>query len=204
GGEAHPVQIGALLLALQQRPVAAGELAGLVGAARAAAGAPAPGAGWADLDWPAYLSPRVGSSPWFLHAARLMAQAGYRVLVHGQSGGVAEAAARYAGLPIAWSGIEADRRLRNARLAFLPLEAFAPQMQRLFGVYRLLEMRSVVHLVAPLLNPAGAPASVLGVSELASRRLHLDAAVLLGWDRMSVAARSRDVAHVVPFRATEL
>ncbi|HET7409313.1 MAG TPA: LysR family transcriptional regulator [Paracoccaceae bacterium] len=204
GGEAHPVQIGALMLALQQRPVTAGVLAGLVRAARAGAGAPPPGGGRADLDWPAYLSPRVGAAPWFLHAARLVAQAGYRVLVHGQSGGIAEMAARHAGLPVAGSADEAKGVLGNARLAFVPLEAFAPQMQRLFGIYRLLEMRSVVHLVAPLLNPCGAPASVLGVSGLSCRGLHLDTAALLGWPRMTVAARSRDVAQIVPFRASEL
>lgn len=99
-GEAHPVQIGAFLLAFQHRGVAATELAGLVRAARRAlrtddvSDAPI-----ADLDWPAYLSPKLPSAPWFLHAARLVAKAGHRVLLHGQSGGLAEAAARAAACP---------------------------------------------------------------------------------------------------------
>src|SRR5690606_19702098 len=63
---------------------------------------------------------------------------------------------------------------------------------------------SVVHLVEPLLNPCGAPASMLGVSGLSCGGLHLETAALLGWRRMTVAAKSRDVAQITPFRASKL
>src|SRR5690606_8909323 len=72
-GEADPIQIGALLVALQYRGVTPNELAGMVRAARARC-MPLDREPAADLDWPAYLSPRSTRPPWFLLSARLVAR----------------------------------------------------------------------------------------------------------------------------------
>lgn len=85
-GEADPVQIGALMVALQYRGAAAVEIAGFVRAIHRHVGAVSAGNGAADLDWPCYLSPKLKTAPWFLHAARLVASAGYRVMLHGHYG----------------------------------------------------------------------------------------------------------------------
>lgn len=57
-GEADPIQIGALPVALQYRGVTTAELVGMARAARRPPAADRGGAGAPDLDWPAYRSPR--------------------------------------------------------------------------------------------------------------------------------------------------
>src|SRR5690606_20223326 len=112
-GEADPIQIGALFVALQYRGIVAPELAGLVRAARQMAGLQPPGSAAADLDWPAYLSPRRGSAAWYPYSAMLLANAGKRVLLHGLDGREAyvDAALAYLGIRVCGSVGEARSRL---------------------------------------------------------------------------------------------
>ncbi|MBY8978015.1 glycosyl transferase family protein [Rhodobacteraceae bacterium NNCM2] len=203
-GEAHPVQIGAFLLALQGRGLTAPELAGLVRAARAAVAEQSVSPQIADLDWPAYLSPKLPSAPWFIHSARLVARAGYRVLLHGQSRGITETASRAAGLPVAMSRDEAASALATHRIAFLPVGAAVPQLHRLFGLYPLMQLRSVVNSVVLLLNPGAAPTSLIGIPRSSERTLHREAAALLGDRHLTVIASNRDAGQLVPFRAASL
>src|SRR5262245_7967655 len=96
-GEVDPHQLGAFLMLLRYRGEDPDWIAGLVAAARAAAGLGA-AAGWpaADLDWPSYGAGRTRGCPWFLLAALALARAGHRVLMHGSnefSGGITVAAA---------------------------------------------------------------------------------------------------------------
>ncbi len=208
-GEADPVQAGALLAILQYRGASAAEMAGFVKALRRHVGAYAPSDGLADLDWPAYLSPRLRSPPWFLHAARLVAQAGYRVILHGHFGhgpdaGKLELAAETASIPVCASLIEAKLALANRSIAYLPIGAASPQIQSLFGLYSILEMRLPVNAVVRLLNPLGAAASLLGVTLPSQRDIMRDTAMLLGVRDMSILGGNRDFAEATPFRATEL
>lgn len=205
-GEAHPVQIGALMVALQYRGVNATELAGLVSAARRKAlplGTQRPEA---DIDWPAYLSPRTTTPPWFLLAARLVAQAGYRVVLHGfaRGGDRLHEALDAAAIPYALSIKEAQQVLVRDKIVYLPLTAIDPQLQALIGLYRLFQMRSPMNLAVQLLNPLGASASVLGVPSAAQRMLQLDAAALQGWRRLVAVASNRDVAQATSAHAMPL
>ncbi|TKT69696.1 glycosyl transferase family protein [Aquamicrobium sp. LC103] len=205
-GEADPTQIGALLVAMHYRGITADELAGLVASSRRHAGALPLGSGAVDLDWPAYLSPRMSSPPWFLLAARLVAQAGHRVLLHGFGHGMGQVstALGLAGIPQCLSMEEARETLRSQTIAFLPLSAIDPQLQALVGLYSLFEMRSPLNLLVHLINPLGAPASLLGVATASSRHLHRDAAAMLGWPRLMAVTTNRDVAQATPFRAMRL
>src|ERR671916_1827063 len=105
-GEADPHQVGAFLMLLRFRGEDAEEVAGLVEAAREAAGAGPPPAGSApvDLDWPSYRAGRTRGAPWFLLAALALARAGgRRVLMHGSnrfSGVVRNRVTRGAGLAL--------------------------------------------------------------------------------------------------------
>lgn len=207
-GEADPIQVGALLVVLQYRGLTAVELAGLTKASRRHLGCPIhPGP--VDLDWPAYVSPRSRSAPWFLQAARLVANAGYRVLLHGNSGGGAsvgalDMATEAIGIPVAASITEARKALQQRRIGYLPLAAMSPQLHRLLGIYHLLEMRSPLSAVVHLLNPLSAEASLLAAFRPSYRDLHRDAAALLGWPRLGILGNSRDVAQATPFRTTTM
>ena len=205
-GEADPIQIGALLVALQYRGVNSNELAGMVAAARRACVPLGARTSFADLDWPVYSSPRINTPPWFLLSAKLVARAGYRVLLHGfQRGPDRTSEALDAGaIPIALSLDEAKDTLASDSIAFMPLPAIDPQLQALLSLYRLFEMRSPVNLTVQLLNPLGAPATVLGVPSGSARNLQRDAARLLGWQRLLAVTSHRDVAQATPSRATPI
>ncbi len=205
-GEADPIQIGALLVAMQYRGVTANELAGMVSAARRDfvplnGGAPA-----ADLDWPAYLSPRNTNPPWFLLAALLAARAGHRVLLHGFGRGLGplDDALDAMAIPFCLSPDEAAGALETGGIAFLPLSAADQQLQALISLYRLFEMRSPLNLVVQLLNPLGARHTLLGVPSAGGRTLQRDAAARLDWPRLVAVGSNRDVAQATPFRTMPL
>ncbi|WP_019172501.1 glycosyl transferase family protein [Pseudaminobacter salicylatoxidans] len=208
-GGADPAQIGALLRLISYRGETAPEIAGLTLAARGRAltsfGSTAR---VADLDWPAYLSPRSLRTPWFLQAACLVARAGYRVVLHGSyasgASGKLEYAADALGIPICLSVAEAHVALDRASIAYLPLAAISPQMQGLLSLYPLFESRSPANSAVHLLNPLAARASFLGVTQPAYRELHRDAAALLGWKDLTVIGSSRDVAEWIPYRSISI
>ena len=203
-GQADPIQIGAFLTLLQHRGLTAVELAGLVSAARRHCGALPVGMRHDTLDWPAYLSPKLCLAPWFLHSARLVAQAGHKVLLHGHHGSIGwlNQAVTVAGIPVCASIREADATLEERGIAFLPVTAFAPQVSALLSLYPLFELRSPLHKVVHLLNPLGAARSLLGVSNPSYPAQHRDTAQLLGWRDFSLLGTRRDVAQATPFRST--
>lgn len=208
-GEADPVQVGALLATMQYRGVTPAEMAGFIRALRHHVGAFDISRGLADLDWPAYLSPKLKNPPWFLHAARLVSMAGYRVLLHGHYGqgveaGKLELAAEMAGIPLCASMDEAKAALVASSIAYLPIGGASVQIQRLFGLYSLLEMRLPLNTVVHLLNPLGAASSLLGVATPSRRDMMRDTASLLGVQNLSILGSNRDFAEFTPFRTTTL
>ncbi|MGF6158998.1 anthranilate phosphoribosyltransferase [Ensifer sp. KUDG1] len=210
GGEADPVQIGALMTVLHYRGPTAVEVAGFVRAIRRHIGAIEPAGGFADLDWPCYLSPKLKTAPWFLHAARLVADAGHRVVLHGSCGEEGqerhklEVAASTAGIPVCTSIAAAKAALGSAGIAYLPLSAFAPQVYRLLGLYRLMEMRMPLNAAIHLINPMGGRASLLGVANPSSRTLSRDIALLLETRELTILGNTRDHAEFTPYRQTPL
>lgn len=204
-GDADPMQIGALLRLISYRGETAAELAGLVQAARENFQvADANGAG-ADLDWPAYPSPRSLRTPWFVQSALLVAQAGHRVVMHGShAGGKLERAVEAIGIPVALSTAQATAALSRNNIVYMPLAGFASRLQALMSLYPLFESRSSINSAVHLLNPIRARTMLLGVSQPAYRELHRDTASLLGHGDLSIVASSRDVAEGNPFRAMTL
>lgn len=182
--DAAPEAIGALLMLLRMKGETAEEIAGLAAAAQAHV----PDLPEVDLDWPSYAAGRTRGAPWFLQSARLVAQAGHRVLLHGWNGvdpkvrnGLADA-----GIGVAHSADEAAQLLDRDGITYLPLEIFHPALFRLLDLRRVLGLRSCVNTVCRMLNPGNAPASVQGVFHPSYRLLQADAAALLGWDSLTV------------------
>ncbi|MDE1145935.1 MAG: glycosyl transferase family protein [Azospirillaceae bacterium] len=190
-GEADPHQVGAFLMLLRYRGEDPDEIAGLVEAARAAAGLD-DGAvkGMADLDWPSYGAGRTRDEPWFLLSALALAQAGHRVIMHGsnaftQGRDVPDALAEL-GLRPATSRTDAQGLLAETGFAYLPLSAMSPALDRLLNLRHLLGLRSPINTVCRLLDPFDTPAAVDGVFHPPYIDLHLNVAQRMGRPRLVV------------------
>jgi len=212
-GQADPVQIGALLGMMRLRGTTAAELAGVVRAVqrhtRTVLGTPVQASLTADLDWPCYTSPHNTAPPWFFHAARLVAQAGVRVLMHGSTGtgavaGRYEVIAKAVGIPVCSTAAECTQALATRNIAYMPLVTLAPQVYRLLGLHGLLEVRSLIFESLPMIRPANSKTSLLGVTKPSYKELHRDTAMLLGWSDLSILGSVRDIAQFSPFRLTSL
>lgn len=183
-GGAAPEAVGALLMLLRMKGETADEIAGFSEAAALTAPALPP----VDLDWPSYAAGRTRGQPWFLLSARLVADAGYRVLLHGwngQDGKVRDGLAE-AGIGIATGPDEVARLLDRDRIAYMPLERLHPGLFRLLNLREALGLRSCINTVCRMFNPASARASVQGVFHPSYRLLQADAATHLGWEALSV------------------
>ncbi len=187
-GAVAPVQLGAFLMLLRYRGEDADEIAGLVEAAREAAGLPVPLG--AALDWPSYGAGRTRGAPWFLLAALALARAGVPVLMHGTnrfSGGVGVPEGLAAlGMAPASSLADAERQIAEMRFAYLPLDRILPTLDRLLELRELLGLRSPVNTVVRLLDPADAPAGVDGVFHPPYLAVHMGVAERLGRKRLLV------------------
>lgn len=182
-GEAAPEAVGALLMLMRYRGETAAEIAGFVGALRDDI-APFPGPA-PDIDWPSYAAGRSRGLPWFLLSARLMAQAGLRVLIHGQNSHQASRAnVRDAlapvGIPVATGMADAARLLAGPGIAYLPLEGFSAPAARLLALRGVLGLRSAINTTLRCLNPGRARVSLQGVFHPPYRALQTDAGRLLG------------------------
>ncbi|WP_299684894.1 glycosyl transferase family protein [uncultured Tateyamaria sp.] len=176
--------VGALLMLLRMKGETAQEIAGLAAAAQAdMAGLPR-----VDLDWPSYAAGRTRGAPWFLLSARLVAEAGHKVLVHGWNGTdpKVRAGLRAAGIPVAGTVKDIAQHLDRSGIVYLPLEVAHPALFHLLNLRAVLGLRSCVNTVCRMLNPGRAPASVQGVFHPSYRLLQADAAQLLGWRSLTV------------------
>lgn len=219
-GEADPHQVGAFLMLLRFRGEDAGEITGIVEAARAHAGfggaepgrlaTGSSGAGVeqakaeVDLDWPSYGAGRTRGAPWFLLSALALARSGTRILMHGSNDfssgiGVPEGL-RALDLQPAADLASAASRLRRDRFAYLPLQAMAPALDALLEMRRLFGLRSPLNTAARLLNPAGAPFGVDGVFHPPYIDVHLGVAERMGRHRLLVLKGGGGEAERVPLK----
>ncbi|KQB97392.1 glycosyl transferase family 3 [Loktanella sp. 1ANDIMAR09] len=184
GPNAAPEAVGALLMLLRMKGETAEEIAGFAQAAQSTM----PHIPKADLDWPSYAAGRTRGAPWFLFSARMVADAGHRVLLHGWNGtdhkirdGLSQA-----GIGIAASPDAAETLLAREGIAYLPLEHMHPALFALLRLREVLGLRSCINTVCRMLNPARASASVQGVFHPSYLLLQADAAQLLGWQNLTV------------------
>ncbi|MEM0922029.1 MAG: glycosyl transferase family protein [Pseudomonadota bacterium] len=188
-GEAAPEGVGALLMLMRYRGEIAPEIAGFVDAMRARL---APWQGLTPaLDWPSYAAGRSRGLPWFLAAARLVADAGYPVLLHGwnsHQNPVADVRAALGAfdIPLTRSPDAARQALVERGIVYVPLEDLDPEIFRLLRLREILGLRSAVNTSCRMLNPGGAAASVQGVFHPSYRELQQDAGALLGQRDMIV------------------
>jgi anthranilate phosphoribosyltransferase len=166
------------------------EIAGFIRAARARS--PPLTEAAVDLDWPAYAG-KKRQLPWFLLAALLLAQAGWRVAMHGLDGVTegrlyaGETLARL-GVPLAADFAEAAEHLAKRNFAYLSLERISPDLAGMMALKPILGLRSPVNSLVRGLNPFGAGASLQAVFHPSYVAVHRDAASLLR-DRRTIVFR---------------
>ncbi|ABI57011.1 glycosyl transferase family protein [Alkalilimnicola ehrlichii MLHE-1] len=196
----QPMQLGAFLMLLRVKGETGEEMAGFARAARARLQRPHQPLA-VDLDWPSYAG-KKRRLPWYLLAAKLLSQQGYRILMHGSSVHTpgrlyAETVLDLLDLPRCNSWEEAGRALDQHHFAYLPLEVLSPRMEALINLRPVLGLRSPIHTLARLLNPANAPASLHGIFHPGYLQVHLAAAETLG-EQMLVVKGDGGEAEFMP------
>lgn len=181
--EASDVELAGLLGALAGRGETAAEIAGFATSLRAAANIlPLSDIEQQELvDTCGTGGDASGSFNISTAAALVAAAAGARVAKHGNravtsrcgSADVLEAL----GIPIQLSPAAAAQALRTHRFCFLLAPAHHPQLKAVMPVRKALGVRTILHVLGPLLNPAGARRQVMGVYQ--SRLVPLVAKAML-------------------------
>ncbi|NQD91560.1 glycosyl transferase family protein [Pseudomonas sp. CrR25] len=180
-GKVEDTQLGAFLMLLRHKEESAEEMAGFTEAVRARLQAPSIAV---DLDWPSYAG-KKRHLPWFLLAAKALAQSGLRILLHG--GGAHTAGRLYSEqllgpLNIAqcrdWPAV--GQALQAQRLAFIALGDWMPQLQRMIDLRNTLGLRSPIHSLARILNPLGARCGLQSIFHPGYQAVHREASQLLG------------------------
>ena len=177
-GKAEPEALGAFLMVLRFRGEIPEEIAGFTQALRAKSPAPMS----ADLDWPSYAAGRTRGAPLFLLSAKLVEQAGYRVVMHGWNSHQSTGAS----VRDALGALDIPFDASDAPITYLPVETHAPEA---FDVLRLRDtfgLRSCINTVLRMWNPTSARATVQGVFHPSYRGLQAQAAALLDQSDLTV------------------
>jgi len=187
-GRVEPEQLGAFLLLLRYRGESAEELAGFVDAARASLSydrdlASTEDEGRPDIDWPSYAD-RHRQQPWFILSAMLLAENGFKVLMHGIAGareGFAPTrpALQALGLEPSLDMASALTTMKQTNFGYIGLEHFLPRIEELFHLRPTLGLRTMVNTFARAINPIRARCQLQGVVHPNYRTLHQDLSRLL-------------------------
>lgn len=188
-GQVEPVQLGAFLMLMRVKEETAEEMAGFVRAARQSCRVPhdfPP----VDLDWTSYAGKRR-QLPWFLLSALLLANHGVKVLMHGTQANSPEriytpTALHALGIPVCSSFTQAAHQIQQRNFAFVPLDVLNPELQRIIDLKGTLGLRSPVHSLVRMLNPASAATSIMGIFHPGYDAIHQAAGKVLGDKNLAV------------------
>lgn len=184
-GEVTPEQLGAFLMLLRVKEEAPEELAGFADAVRSrySVGREIQ----VDLDWSTYAGKKRRHT-WYLLVALCLASHGYRVFMHGSKGHTPGRIYVEDMLSLFklkscqdWSKTEAE--LDRVNFAYMSVDQFCPPLGEIIQLRPILGLRSPVHTLCRMLNPADAPASIDGVFHPAYGPMHQKTAQLLGVKR---------------------
>lgn len=180
--ETLPQQVSAFFVLIRIREETPDEAAGFVDAIRQRLPSPSvPSA--ATIDWGTYAGKRR-HPPWFLLAAKALAQQSEKILLHGIIGPSSnrlytQQAISALEIPLASSIAEAETELNTRSLCYLPLENYYPPLRQLLHLQEILGLRTPLHSVARMLNPLNAPLSVHGVFHRKFDEVHQQTASIL-------------------------
>ncbi|CAI8903516.1 glycosyl transferase family protein [Pseudomonas donghuensis] len=180
-GKVEETQLGAFLMLLRHKEESPDELAGFTEALRQRLQTPAI---QVDLDWPSYAG-KKRHLPWYLLAAKCLAANGVRILLHG--GGAHTAGRLYTEqvlgllqIPLCRDWHAVSEALDTHQLAFIPLQDWAPRLQRMIDLRNTLGLRSPIHSLARVLNPLNARCGLQSIFHPGYQAVHREASRLLG------------------------
>ncbi|MDD1012175.1 glycosyl transferase family protein [Pseudomonas rubra] len=180
-GKVEETQLGAFLMLLRHKEESPEELAGFTEALRQRLQAPPIAV---DLDWPSYAG-KKRHLPWYLLAAKCLAANGVRILLHG--GGAHTAGRLYSeqvlevlNIPLCRDWNAVAEALDSHKLAFAPLQDWAPRLQRMIDLRNTLGLRSPIHSLARVLNPLNARCGLQSIFHPGYQAVHREASRLLG------------------------
>jgi len=135
-----------------------------------------------DLDWPCFAG-KKRQPPWLMLAAKVLAQQGKRIVLHGYNAIDAvkyqvESACPLLDINIAYTPNEAKQYLDSANICYLPLESYCPELLPLLDLREKVGLRTPLNTVARSLNPTQAPFAIHGVFHKSYEKLHAQAALL--------------------------
>jgi len=130
----------------------------------------------ADLDWAAYAG-KWRYPPYYLLSIKLLVQNGIKVCLHGDSGQFktrqyAQDFLKMLNFTQACSVADAQQRVEQGQLTYLPLDAFAPQIKAILHLKEELGVRTVFNTAVKLLNPLNAPYAMQGIYHKGVENLH--------------------------------
>jgi len=208
GGEASAAQLAALLMGLRVKGETAGEVAGAARALRAAMVR-------LDVERPGDVVDTCGtgggSVPTFnisTAAALLAAGTGVRVAKHGNrsftsrcgSADVLEAL----GVTVETTVAAMRRTFEEARIVFMFAPLMHPAMRHVGPIRRELAVPTVMNIVGPLANPAGAGRQVVGVAEAARMPLIAGALAELHTEHALVVHGAPGLDEISPLGHTQV
>lgn len=182
-GDAELLQLAVLLMLQRVRCETPEEAAGYIQALRNTISPQ-----WqtlkADLDWPCFAG-KKRQPPWLLLAAKVLAQQGKRIVIHGFNAIDAvkyqvEEACPALNIQIADTPEQAQQILAQNNICYLPLSAYCPKLIPLLALREKVGLRTPLNTVARSLNPSNAPFAIHGVFHKGYEKLHAQAALLTG------------------------
>lgn len=171
-------QLGAFLMLMRVKEETAEELAGMVTACHQYLNFQAEQP--IDVNWPAYAGKKKQPS-WYILAAKLLAQNGIKILLHGggehtEGRQYARAAAKFVGLPIAKTLPEAEALINEQNIAYIALNDFNTTLSDIIDMKAELGLRSPVNTLVRHINPLNAKLTLQGMFHPAYMPLHNDTA----------------------------
>ena len=207
-GEATPAQVGALLMALRVKGETPEEVAGVARALRSAMVR-------LETTSPEELVDTCGTGggavPTFnisTAAALLAAGAGVRIAKHGNRSFTSKCGSADV-LEALGIGLDAPpeqmrRTLEQAGIVFMFAPAMHPAMKHVGPIRRELAIPTVMNIVGPLANPAGAGRQLVGVAELPRLQLLANALAVLGTRHAMVVFGEPGMDEVSPLGVTRV
>ncbi len=182
-GKAERLQLAVLLMLQRVRCETAEEAAGYIQALRERI-SPDWQALKVDIDWPCFAGKRR-QPPYLLLAAKLLAQQGYKVLLHGHAAVDAikyqiESACPELGIKQADTPQQARQILATDNIVYIPLSSYCDPLIDLLALRKVVGLRTPLNTVVRALNPAAAPFSIHGIFHQGYEQIHAEAAALVG------------------------
>ncbi|WED27796.1 glycosyl transferase family protein [Vibrio sp. DW001] len=146
----------------------------------------------ADIDWPCYAGKRASAGkPWHIIAAKILAENGYKVLVHGhlEETSIREHVRDYIDaldIPFAADVKQAKEMIEHHNIVYLPLTSFAPQVVTMLDWKNRYGLRTPINTVVRALNPGNARYGIRGSFHPGFQQLHAEVEQAVGLSKHAV------------------